>query len=146
MKAATKQTVKRTLKAVIVAIAVVAVTVAGYRYYNKPVQVWNATDFEARIPDRLEVKGQGQKYWLGQTKDDGFYITDATVQSGDKKVYCVSGGVTSDTAVMRLGDSTAVKKNGYFTHCARLTVNDKRQLTFSLVDGNLQVYRVDRKR
>lgn len=146
MKVTTKQTIKKVLKVTLVAVAVLAVAIVGYRYYNRPVQTWNADVFEGRNPDKIATKSQGQKYWAGQNAGDGFYITDVTVSSGDKKVYCISGGVTSDAATFTLGDSTGSAKNGYFTHCAALTVNDKRQLNFALTDGQIQVFRVDRKR
>lgn len=146
MKATTKQATKKVLKISLIVLAVLAVSVIGYRYYNKPVQTWNADVFEGRNPDKVEAKSQGQKYWSAEKSGDGFYITDETVAAGDKKVYCVSGGVTSDSATFTLGDSAGSEKNGYFTHCASLTVNDKRQLSFTLNDGTLQVYRVDRKR
>ncbi len=146
MKTTTKQTLKRILKISAVVIAVGAVGVIGYRYYNRPVQTWNPDVFEGRNPDKIESKDNGQRYWVGEEEGNGFYITDETVSSGDKKVYCVSGGVTSDNATFTLGDSTASAKNGYFTHCASQTVNDKRQLTFTVNSGQLQVFRVDRKR
>lgn len=146
MKTTTKQTLKRILKISAVVIAVVAVGVIGYRYYNRPVQTWNPDVFEGRNPDKIESKDNGQRYWVGEEDGNGFYITDETVSSGDKKVYCVSGGVTSDNASFTLGDSTASAKNGYFTHCASQTVNDKRQLTFTVDSGQVQVFRVDRKR
>lgn len=146
MKTTTKQTIKRVLKVSAVVVAVMGVVVIGYRYYNRPVQTWNATDFEGRTPDKIEAKSQGQKYWVGETAGNGFYITDETVNAGDKKVYCVSGGVTSQNGSFTLGDSAGSAKNGYFTHCASLTVNEKRQLSFSVTDGQIQVYRVDRKR
>lgn len=146
MKVTTKQTIKQVLKVGLIAAAVLAVAIIGYRYYNRPVQTWNADVFEGRNPDKIEVKSQGQKYWAGEQAGNGFYITDETVTAGDKKVYCVSGGVTSDNAAFTLGDSSGSAKNGYFTHCASLTVNDKRQLNFALTDGTLQVFRVDRKR
>lgn len=146
MKASTKQTLKKVLKVTGVVIAIVAVSVVGYRYYNRPVQTWNPDVFEGRNPDKIENKSNGQRYWVGESAENGFYITDETVSSGDKKVYCVSGGVTSENATFRLGDSNASAKNGYFTHCASQTVNDKRQLTFTVTSGQLQIYRVDRKR
>lgn len=146
MKATTKQTIKKVLKIGAVLVAVVAIGAIGYRYYNRPVQTWNPDVFEGRSPDKIENKSNGQRYWVGDNKGDGFYITDETVSSGDKKVYCVSGGVTSDNASFTLGDSSASAKNGYFTHCASQTVNDKRQLTFTVTSGQLQIYRVDRKR
>jgi hypothetical protein len=146
MKTTTKQMLKKVLKISAVVIAVVAVGVIGYRYYNRPVQTWNPDVFEGRNPDKIESKDNGQRYWVGENEGDGFYITDETVSSGDKKVYCVSGGVTSDNASFTLGDSTDSGKNGYFTHCASQTVNDKRQLTFTVTSGQVQIYRVDRKR
>jgi len=146
MKASTKQILKRVIKILAVVIAVVVVGVLGYRYYNKPVQTWNPDVFEGRNPDKLEAKSSGMKYWMGSKPGDGFYITDETVTSGDKKVYCVSGGVTTGSATFVLGDASSSAKNGYFTFCASQTVNDKRQLNFSLTDGQIQVYRIDRKR
>jgi len=146
MKATTKQIIMKTLKVTAVFVSFVIIGVVGYRYYNRPVQTWNPDAFEARSPDKIGTKSQGQRYWVGDAAGSGFYITDETVSTGDKKVYCVSGGVTSDTATFSLGDSTGTAKNGYFTHCASLTVNDKRHLNFSVTDGQIQVYRVDRKR
>lgn len=146
MKTTTKQTLIKVIKITAAVIALGAVVVVGYRYYNRPVQTWNPDSFEGRNPDKIEVKSNGQRYWASQNTGNGFYITDETVASGDKKVYCVSGGVTSDNATFTLGDSTGSAKNGYFTHCASLTVNEKRQLSFTVTDGTLQVYRVDRKR
>jgi len=146
MKATTKHTVKKMLKISCLALAVLVLAILGYRYYNRPVQTWNPDVFEGRNPDKIENKSNGQRYWVGENADDGFYITDETVSSGDKKVYCVSGGVTSDSATFTLGDSSSSAKNGYFTYCASQTVNDKRQLTFTVNSGQLQVYRVDRKR
>lgn len=146
MKATTKQTTKKTLKIVLIAVAVIAAGVVGYRYYNRPVQTWNADVFEGRNPDKIETKGQGQKYWTGNAKGDGFYITDEVMSSSDSKVYCVSGAVATDAASFTLGDSTSTDDNGFFTHCAKLSVNDKHQLNFSVESGGVQVYRVDRKR
>ena len=146
MTTATKQKFKKVLKIGLIVIGVLTVTILGYRYYNRPVQTWNADVFEGRNPDMVESKSQGQKFWTAKEAGNGFYITDETVSAGDKKVYCVSGGVTSESATFTLGDSTGSADNGYFTHCASLTVNDKRQLSFSLTDGEIQVYRVDRKR
>ena len=146
MKTSTKQTFKKVLKIGAIVVAVLGVVIIGYRYYNKPVQTWNPETFEGKKPDTLQTKSSGMKFWAAEKSGDGFYITDETVSSGDKKVYCVSGGVTSDKATFTLGSATGTAKNGYFTFCASQTVNDKRQLNFSLTDGQLQVYRVDRKR
>lgn len=146
MKATTKQTTKKTLKIVLIALAVIVVGIVGYRYYNRPVQTWNADAFEGRNPDKIETKSQGERYWAGTAKGDGFYITDEAMSSSDSKVYCVSGGVTTDNASFTLGDSAGSGENGYFTHCAKLSVNDKHQLTFSVNSGGVQVYRIDRKR
>ena len=137
---------KRILKIAIVIIAVAALAVVGYRYLTRPVQTWTPSSFEGRNPDKVAAKDNGQRYWVGENVGNGFYVTDETVTSGDKKTYCVNGGVTSDNASFTLGDASFEAKNGYFTKCASQTVNDKRQLTFTVTSGQVQIYRVDRKR
>lgn len=146
MKINTKQTSKKVLKISLLAVAVLAIAVVGYRYYNRPVQTWTAEVFEGRNPDKLETKNRGVQYWTGSNEGDGFYITDVSISAGEQKVYCVNGGVATDKATFVLGSSSFTVDNGFFTRCAAQTVNDKHQLSFGVTDGGVQVYRIDRKR
>lgn len=146
MIARTSPRFEKVLKISLLVLAVAVLGLLAYRYYHKPVQTWAPDTFEGRNPDKVETKNQGQQYWRAEAPGNGFYVTDETVSSGDKKVYCVSGAVATSAATFSLGDSTASVKNGFFTHCASLTVNDKRQLNFTLTDGGLQIYRIERKR
>lgn len=149
MKTTTSQTIKKVIKIGLIVSASLAVLIIGYRYYNRPVQTWNADAFEGRNPDKIAVKGQGQKYWQASEPGQGFYITDVTVDAGATKTYCVSGAVGGDagsTADFTFGGQSTTAKNGFFTSCAAINVGDKRQVSFAVVRGELQVYRVDRKR
>lgn len=146
MKTTTKQTIKKILKVCLVVIAVAAVSIVSYRYFNRPVQVWNADAFEGRNPDKVDVKGQGQKYWQATAGGQGFYITDVSIDPGTTKTYCVSGGAGSDQVQFSFGGQSFSAKNGFFTKCVKTTPNDKQQVSFNVESGELQVYRVDRKR
>lgn len=146
MATSKKQTVKKVVLSILAVLAVVILSVTAYRYWNRPVQTWTAENFEGRNPDTIQTKNQGQKFWGANQAGNGFYVTDEAVTPGDNKTYCVTGGAGTDTATFTLGNSSATVKNGFFTHCASLTVNDKHQLNFTLTDGSVQVYSVDRKR
>ncbi len=149
MVTANKQKVVSVLKISAIALGVLAVIVVGYRYYNRPVQTWNADLFEGKNPDKIATKGQGQKYWQASQQGQGFYVTDNSVAAGDLKTYCVSGaigGVKGATAQFEFGGQSFNAKNGFFTRCADVTVQANRQIKFEVNDGELQVYRVDRKR
>lgn len=149
MTTTSKQTVRNVLKTIVLILAVAAIGILGYRYYNRPVQTWNADSFENRNPDKVGVKGQGQKYWQANDGGQGFFVTDTSVASGDNKTYCVSGaigGAKGSTATYSFGGQQFTSKNGFFTQCAQITVKDQRKITFKVESGELQVYRVDRKR
>ncbi len=146
MKATTKQTVRQAVKLGLGAVALIALVLIGYRYYNQPVQSWNANDFEGRKPDVVQEKGQGQKYWTGGTIGNGFYVTNTSVSPNSPKTYCVNGGVTSPSAQFILGGVALEADNGYFTRCTSVSVNDQQQLNFSVKSGTVQIYSIDRKR
>lgn len=149
MKSTNKQNIKKYVKIVVIGIVAVGASVMLYRYLNRPAQIWGPDTFENRNPDKVAVKGQGQKYWQATSKGHGFYVTDVSIEPGATKTYCVSGGAggTSDaTAEFNFGGQDFSVKNGFFAKCAKVTVNDKRQISFSMVNGELQVYQVDRKR
>lgn len=146
MKTTTKQTIKKILKISLVVAAVAGVSIVTYRYINRPVQTWNADAFEGRNPDKIGTKGQGQKYWQATGGGQGFYITDVSIDPGTVKTYCVSGGGGTDQAQLTFAGQSFAIKNGFFTKCVKTTPNDKHQVSLSVESGELQVYRVDRKR
>jgi hypothetical protein len=146
MKTNPKTLLKRVLVYTVIGITVVIGSILLYRYANRPAQVWTAEAFEGRNPDTVSVKGQGQKYWQATGADQGFYITDISIPEGATKKYCVSGGVGTDTAQFTFNNVEFEEKNGFFTVCTSVTLGDKRQVSFNMVNGELQVYQVDRKR
>lgn len=137
---------RRILKIILVGAAVVILSVLGYRYYNRPLQSWQAQDFEGRNPNHVAVKAQGQTFWTGKNQGEGFYITDSNVAVGSVQRYCLSGGVTSETLQYHLGGQQASAANGFFTSCFRLKVDDRKRITFSIDSGSAQIYRIERKR
>lgn len=141
-----KQSVKKVLKIVLIGFAVLIAAVTAYRYYNRPVQTWQADAFEGRNPDKVATKGQGQRYWSASTAGNGFYITDEKVAAGEQNTYCVSGAVGGDSASFTLGDASITAKNGYYSECVEAAVNDKQQLNFAVTEGSVQVFSVARKR
>lgn len=146
MRTTSKQTIKKVLTISLATLAVVALSVVTYRYLNRPVLTWNADTFEGRNPDKVAVKGQGQKYWQATGSGQGFYITDVSIDPGATKTYCVGGAAGSDQVQFNFAGQSFTAKNGFFTKCAKATPNDKHQVSFNVESGELQVYRVDRKR